>query len=219
MNTTKRIALSALAVGLFLALAAVPAAWSDVTSDDSAQAAQQELTQHMWQMRNIMHFGVFTAQPTDKGVTVTVTSQDPAIVTAIQNEFTGEHAALGSPVPDSSVSATKTDAGAALAFTSDDEAVVKTLQGYGATLGYGLLRTNMYATMVALRATNGAGNGPGWGMRGGYGPGWMHGPQGYGPGGMHGWMHGPQGYGPGWGGGMMGPGYGPSGQQPPAGKP
>lgn len=222
MKTNKRIALGALAVGLLLALAAVPSVRAIAAdSEGSAQATQNEAYEHLWQMRNIMHFAAFTAQTTPKGVTVTVSATDPALVTTIQREFTEQHATLVSPLEGSTVTASKAENGVTLAFSSEDVNVVKALQSYGPSLGYTLLRNNMYAAMTSLNGNGGWGPGtaPGWGR--GYGPGRM-GPgwgRGYGPGMMgpgygrgwgmmggygHGWMHG---YGPGGGYGPQTPPY------------
>lgn len=214
MNTNKRIALGALAVGLLLALAAVPSVHAadpagGTAAAGTAQTQQSGTWAHMWQMRNIMHYATFAAQTAPKGVTVSVTSADPALVTAIQQEFTADKGTLTSPLAGSTVVVTQAPDGITLAFSSEDGSVVQALQSYGASLGYTLLRNNMHAAMVSLY-------GEGWGPGTGYGPGMM-GPgwgRGYGPGMMgpgwrggygHGWMHG---YGP-------GGGYGPQAPQTP----
>ena len=203
MNATKRLALAALSAGILLALAIVPAAQADVGTDSAAQTTINEQRQHMLEMRNIMHFAAFTAQPTENGVTVSVTSPDPTLEATIREEF-GENHTPASPVEGSEVAVSEVEGGAALAFTSNDPAIVKELQAYGPGLGYALLRNNMHATMLGLQSAGGfgpgmmgrqgygtQGYGPGYGrgMMGGYGPGWMHGGGmmgGYGPG----WMHG-----------------------------
>ncbi len=231
MNTTKRFALSALAVGLLLTLALLPGVW--------AQSGTQDAQAHMWQMRNIMHFALFTPQTTPTGVTVTVLSADPALAQAIQAEFLAEQAPQ-SPVEGSTVSAATAEGGVALTFASDDAAIVSQLQSYGSGLAYTLLRNDMHAVMWSGQGAAGSfgpgmmgpgmmGPGYGPGMMGagrGFGPGMMgpgYGPQGSGPQGYGPQGSGPQGSGPGWmhGRGMMGGsgpgwGYGPQGPQGPA---
>ena len=232
MNTTKRIALSALAVGLLLTLAALPGVWAETdTPGTSDSATLQEQQAHLWLTRSIMHNATFTPEATSAGVTVSVTAENPALVAAIRAEFAAE-SGLQSPLPGSTVTAAPTEGGLALSFISDDPGVVSTLQAYGNGLAYSLLRNHMHAVMWSAQGTAGSFGpgmmGPGYGPQGsgpgmmgpGFGPGMMapgYGPQGGGPQG-----YGPQGYGPGWmhgRGGMMGgwgPGYGPQGPQGPA---
>ena len=217
MNTMKRLALAALAVAMLLPLAALPAARAETGTDSAAQATIDAQRQHMLEMRTIMHYAAFVAQPTEQGVTVQVTSPDATLAATIREEF-GKRLAPNSPVEGSALTVAEVEGGVALAFTSGDAAVVKELQAYGPGLGYALLRNDMHATMLGLQGAGGYGPGmmgPGWqGYGPGYGPGrgmmgggmmgrQGYGPQGYGPGrGMMG------GYGPGYGRGMMG-GYGP----------
>jgi len=219
MNTTKRIALSALALGLLLTLAALPGAWAETDSSGSPDSTTlQEQQAHLWLMRSIMHNATFTPEVTSAGVTVSMTAENPALVAAIRAEFAAE-SGLQSPLPGSTVTATPTEGGLALSFISDDPVVVSTLQAYGNGLAYALLRNHMHAVMWSAQGTAGS-FGPGYGPQGsglgmmgpGFGPGMMgpgmmgpgYGPQGSGPGMM----------GPGFGPGMMGPGYGPQGSGP-----
>lgn len=193
MKTKSIITLGALAAALLLG-AALPPAWADAEPGEG-QATPEQWREHMWEMGNIMHNAAFTAETTEQGVTVKVTSPDEALATSIRHEFTEEHA-LQSPVPGSTVSASEIEGGIALAFTAEDAAVVSTLQRYGTGLGYAILRNNMHQAMWNAGGPGAAG--PGWQGRG---PGWGRG-YGHGPG-----MMGPgyRGYGP------RGPGYGPQG--------
>jgi hypothetical protein len=176
----------------------------------------QETSEHMNEMRGIMHSAQFNAQATNEGIQVTVTGKEQKLVAAIQEEFGGQRHALKSSTPEVTITSAAVNNGVVLTFSSANPKVVEALKAGGAGYAYQLLRDNMHELMTVAAGTEGsapcAGFGPGmmgpgagrmgWGQGpgAGYGPGMMGSGAGYGPGMM--------GSGAGYGPGMMGSGWG-----------
>jgi len=154
------------------------------TNDPSAFWAQ------MAPMRNIMHYGVFTATPLDNGVQVNITAPDAELAQTIRQTLSPETYTNSAPYPDTVLVVTEIPDGVSLVFTSENALRVQQLKNSGTFAARGVLRNAMHAQMQAN----------------GYGPGMMGGQRGAGMMGQ-GWMGGGM-RGPGMMGGQFGGGFG-----------
>ena len=148
------------------------------TNDPSAFWAQ------MAPMRNIMHYGVFTATPLDNGVQVNITAPDAELAQTIRQTLSPETYTNSAPYPDTVLVVTEIPDGVSLVFTSENALRVQQLKNSGTFAARGVLRNAMHAQMQA------SGYGPGMmggammgqgqmgsGMMGGkFGAGFGHGP-------------------------------------------
>ena len=180
MNAKKGFSVTLLLAAISLTAWALPPVFADV--GDEGKADQAAITQHIYDMRTIMHFALVEPANIDQGVRVTVTGDNPELVAAIQREFSGDRHESAAPFPGVTVKLEALEAGAALVYTAEDAATVERLQTIGARLVYGELRNNMHQAMWANRGEAGQFGGKrGYGRMGGGRMGWGHGP-GYGQG-------------------------------------
>jgi len=160
----KRIGLALLGMGL-LSVGALSA------NEIPPGAGSDTFWPQMLQMRNLMHYGVFTATPLDNGIQVNITGTEAALVETIQQKFIAGGYNNSTPYPDTLLTVTALSDGVSLVFTSDSPRAVQQLKNAGTASAHGLLQNAMHAQMHAGQT--------GYGRMGGHGMGWGHG---HGPG-------------------------------------